>query len=276
MSERVDLALRVGIFIAVFVPLLAAERRWPLRIALAARCKRMRDNLGLFFSGVACVRLLPLSGVGFAFLAQQQSLGLFNHLHLRLSIAFIATLALLDAAVYFQHRLMHRWPALWRLHRVHHSDRFLDASSALRFHPAEIVLSALYKGALIVLLGAPPVAVLCFEALLNASAMFNHSNLALAPRVDRMLRAVLVTPAMHWIHHSIRPHESRRNFGFCLSWWDRLFGSYQEAPQDGYDAMHVGVEHLEEDAPGVLSLLAQPTRDVPAPEAGSYVPGGTA
>lgn len=276
MVERVELALRVGIFTAVFATLVTAERHWPLRIAPAARFKSKRDNLGLFLSGIVCTRVLPLSGVGFAFLAQQHALGLFNHLHLRLSIAFIATLVLLDAAVYFQHRLMHHWPALWRLHRVHHSDRFLDASSALRFHPAEILLSALYKGAFIVLLGAPPVAVLCFEALLNASAMFSHSNLALTPRVDRTLRTVLVTPAMHWIHHSIRPLESRRNFGFCLCWWDRLFGSYQEAPQDGYGAMHMGIEHLEEDAPGVLSLLAQPARDVPAPELGSYVTGETA
>lgn len=275
VADPVEAALRAGVFVCVLLVLLAAEHAWPLRAVPAARLRRVRDNLLLFASGIVCARVLPLGGVVFAFLAQQHGFGIFHVLHLRLAVAFIATLVILDAAVYAQHRLMHRWSWLWRLHRVHHSDRFLDVTSALRFHPAEIVLSALYKGAVVVLLGAPPVAVLCFEVLLNAGAMFNHSNLGLAPRIERRLRTVLVTPAMHWIHHSIRPRESRHNFGFCLSWWDRLFGSYQQHPVDGYAGMVLGIEHLDDPAPGVIDLLAQPLRDVPAPSAGSYLDGAT-
>lgn len=273
MTEPVEFTLRIGTFVLVLLVLVLSESQWPLRAAPRGRSRAVRDNLLLFVVSTACVRLLPWSIVALAFLAQQHAFGLFHVLNVRLGVAFIATLVLLDAAVYLQHRLMHRWPWLWRLHRVHHSDHFLDVTSALRFHPGEILLSALYKGGIVVLLGAPPVAVLCFEVVLNASAMFSHSNLALNPRVESKLRALVVTPAMHWIHHSIRPAESRRNFGVCLSVWDRLFGSYQGAPAAGYAAMQLGIAHLEDEAPGVVRLLVQPVREVPTPADGGYVGG---
>ena len=271
MADPVELGLRVGVFVLALLVLLIAERRWPLQAAPAGRWRSRRDNLLLFVTSAVCTRvLLPAGGVGVAFLAARHGIGLSAALHWRLSVAFVLTLLVLDAAVYLQHRFMHYWPPLWRLHRVHHSDRFLDATSALRFHPGEIVLSALYKSLIIVALGAPPAAVLCFELLLNTSALFNHSNLALSPRVERGLRRLVVTPAMHWIHHSILPRESRHNFGFCLSVWDRLFGSYQDSPRDAYGVMVLGIEGLEEEAPGVLSLLSQPRLDIAAPAAGSY------
>ncbi len=273
MTDPLELGLRAGTFVVVLALLMLAQHFFPLRVVPAGRGRGERDNLLLFASGVVCTRLLPWTGVGIAFLAQQHALGLSHWLHLRLSVAFVATLLLLDAALYLQHRLMHSWRPLWALHRVHHSDRFLDATSALRFHPGEILLSVIYKAAIIVVLGAPPAAVLCFELLLNACAMFGHSNLGLSPRVDSGLRRLLVTPAMHWIHHSIRPQESRHNYGFCLTLWDRLFGTYQHAPQDGYGAMQLGIEGLDEDAPGVVSLLLQPGQQLVSSVQGSYLGG---
>lgn len=277
MFDSGEVVVRGAAFALVFGLLLLLERWAPLRPRGPARGRRVADNLALLVLGIVATRVvLPVGVVGAAFLAQRHGWGLLPRLHVRFAVAFTLGLLLLDFAVYLQHRLSHAWTPLWRLHRVHHSDRDLDLTSAFRFHPGEIAFSALFKAAVVMALGAAPAAVLVFEVLLNATAMFNHANLALAPRFDRVLRAGLVTPAMHWTHHSIRADETRHNFGFCLSLWDRWCGSYQAQPQAGYAALELGISGLAEQATGILSLLAQPARDLAEPPDGAYVGPGSA
>jgi sterol desaturase/sphingolipid hydroxylase (fatty acid hydroxylase superfamily) len=173
--------------------------------------------------------------------------------------AFIASLLLLDLSIYAQHVVFHKVPILWRLHRMHHTDLDFDVTTALRFHPLEIVLSMLVKLAVVGLLGAPAVAVLVFEVLLNATAMFIHGNVGLPPRFDRALRRLVVTPDMHRVHHSIRREETDSNFGFNLSWWDRLFGTYRDQPRDGHAGMTIGLEYFRDwRATRLDGLLMQP------------------
>ncbi len=251
--------IRIGAFVASLALFLLLSLRWPLRVAAAGRLRRARDNLVLLLVGAVIVRLMaPVSALAAAFLAQQHGFGLLHWLDLRLSLAFLAALLLLDLGMYAQHVALHAWMPLWRLHRVHHSDTDLDATTGVRFHPAEIALSVIYKAVVVALIGAPPAAVIAFEIVLNACSLFNHSNLALPRRFERALRRVLVTPAMHWVHHSIEARESQHNFGFCLSGWDRLFGTYQEDPAAGLEAMQLGVAGFEARAAGIGTLLAQP------------------
>jgi sterol desaturase/sphingolipid hydroxylase (fatty acid hydroxylase superfamily) len=159
-------------------------------------------------------------------------------------LAILLAVAFLDFAVYAQHVLFHHVPWLWRLHRMHHADLEFDVTTALRFHPLEIMLSMLIKMAVVSLLGASAIAVVIFEVLLNATAMFNHANLRLSDPVDRSLRLAIVTPDMHRVHHSVRREETNSNYGFNLSIWDRLFGTYRAQPQDGHDAMTIGIEQF--------------------------------
>jgi sterol desaturase/sphingolipid hydroxylase (fatty acid hydroxylase superfamily) len=169
---------------------------------------------------------------------------------------------LLDLAIYLQHVMFHAVPALWRVHRMHHSDTDLDVTTGLRFHPVEIVLSMLIKFAAIAALGAPAVAVLLFEVLLNATSMFNHANLRLPERVDAALRQVLVTPDMHRVHHSVIERETNSNFGFNLALWDRLFGTYRAQPEAGHEGMTIGVEQFRDPAEARLDrMLTQPFRE---------------
>ena len=179
----------------------------------------------------------------------------------------------LDLAIYAQHVLMHRVPVFWRLHRVHHADSAFDASTGLRFHPLEILLSAAFKIALVVVLGASAVAVVTFEILLNVSSMFNHANLRLPLGVDRVLRRVLVTPDMHRIHHSVSPAELNRNFGFALPWWDWLCGTYQDQPAAGHETMAIGLRSIAPArAQRLVAMLVEPFRPT-ADEPGVAVPG---
>jgi sterol desaturase/sphingolipid hydroxylase (fatty acid hydroxylase superfamily) len=160
---------------------------------------------------------------------------------------------ILDMLIYWQHVAFHHIPALWALHKVHHADRDIDVTTGARFHPAEIVVSMVYKMALVVILGAPVIAVIIFELVLNGCAMFNHSNLKLPARLDRILRRVIVTPDMHRVHHSARVSETNSNYGFSLSIWDRLFGSYIAQPEQGHEGMTIGLEEYQ--TPGPASLL---------------------
>lgn len=209
--------------------------------------------------------LLPVAAVGAAAFAEQRDWGLFNQFTLPLAIPVVLTLLALDLLIYWQHRLLHALPWLWRLHRVHHSDLSIDVTTALRFHPLEILLSMLLKMAAVALLGAPPVAVLAFEILLNATAMFNHANLRLPAYSDRFLRQFIVTPDMHRVHHSWHQDETNSNFGFNLPWWDHLFGSYRAQPRDGHRAMSIGLKAFRDDKDqGLIALLAQPGRRDPS------------
>jgi len=206
----------------------------------------------------------PLLAVGAAVLASERGLGLFNVVALPVVLEFALSLLLLDLAIYWQHRILHVIPVLWRMHRVHHSDLAFDATTGVRFHPFEIALSMAIKLALIALLGPPALAVLVFEILLSSGALFTHADFALPARLDRALRWLVVTPSMHRIHHSDRREETDSNYGFHLSLWDRLFRSYREAPRNPEATMTIGLGSFREPREQSLgALLLQPFRTVP-------------
>ena len=257
-------ALRLSVFGSVFLACALAEWRWPRRQAASARPLRWSANIAVSFIGSLLVRLaVPLLAVQAAVIAGDQGWGLLNLVSLPLWLGVLLSVLLLDLLIYWQHRLFHAVPLLWRLHRMHHSDTHIDVSTGIRFHPVEIALSMLLKVAAVLVLGAPALGVLVFEVLLNASALFNHSNLRLPPALDSVLRQWLVTPDMHRVHHSWQRAETDSNFGFCLPWWDRLFGSYRVQPDEGHQAMTIGLRAFRADHDQRLDqLLLQPLRRV--------------
>jgi sterol desaturase/sphingolipid hydroxylase (fatty acid hydroxylase superfamily) len=252
--------LRVGVFGALLLLLLLAQDLWPRRGADAQRRRRWTANFSLVVLDVLLVRLLvPLGAVGAAVWADVQGLGLFALTGWPWAVEALLAFLALDLVVYWQHRLFHRIPLFWRLHRMHHSDLEFDATTGLRFHPGEIVLSMLLKMAAVVALGAPAVAVILFEIALNATSMFSHANLRLPPALDRALRRLVVTPDMHRVHHSVHRREHDSNYGFNLSWWDYLFRSYVAQPVDGHTTMRIGLETFRDaQDQRVTRLLAQP------------------
>jgi sterol desaturase/sphingolipid hydroxylase (fatty acid hydroxylase superfamily) len=234
--------LRLSAFLAVLAAMAVWEVAAPRRRREIPRLLRWSNNLALVAIDAAAVRVaFPVAAVGVALHAQANGWGLLNALDIPGWAAFPIAVVALDFAIYLQHVLFHAVPALWRLHRMHHADLEFDVTTGLRFHPVEILLSMGLKLGVVVALGAPPAAVLAFEVLLNASAMFNHSNVALPPRVDRGLRLMLVTPDMHRVHHSVDPAETNSNYGFALPWWDRLLGTYRAQPRAGHEGMTIGV-----------------------------------
>jgi sterol desaturase/sphingolipid hydroxylase (fatty acid hydroxylase superfamily)/rhodanese-related sulfurtransferase len=252
---------RLSIFLGVFAVLALAEEMHPRRVRMQPKGQRWLTHFGMLALATVLVRsvvfLLPLVGtVAAALYAGQQDWGLFNMVALPVWLEMVLAVVLLDLAIWAQHVATHHVPILWRLHSVHHADLDLDASSALRFHPIEILVSALYKLMIILVLGPAIVAVIAFEILLNASAMFNHANLAIPKRMDAVLRLIFVTPDMHRIHHSIIRTEHDRNFGFCLSIWDRFFGTYKPVPDAGQEKMMVGLSDWQsDDCPSRLGWL---------------------
>jgi sterol desaturase/sphingolipid hydroxylase (fatty acid hydroxylase superfamily) len=253
--------LRLGVFAGIFLLLALAEWLHPRRVPSMPRGRRWLAHFGMLGLATLVVRavmlVLPLVGATAAALfAKQRGWGVFNATDWPLWLEVALAIVLLDFAIWAQHVATHHVPWLWRLHRVHHADRDLDASSALRFHPGEILLSAFYKLFIILALGPAVVAVIAFEVILNAGAMFNHANLALPQRVEALLRLLIVTPDMHRIHHSVLRAEHNRNFGFCLSVWDRMFGTYKAAPDAGQTGMTIGLaEWQEDDRPARLGWL---------------------
>lgn len=256
-------SLRAAAFAGVFLVLALAELWHPRRPQEHGRRVRWPSNLGIVVLDSLVVRVLfPTAVVGVALAVEARGWGLLNLLPVPSGLAVLTSVVLLDLAIYAQHVAFHRVPLLWRLHRMHHADLEFDVTTGLRFHPVEIVLSVLIKMAVVTLLGAPAVAVLIFEVLLNATSMFNHSNLRLPDRLDAAVRLVLVTPDMHRVHHSVVPRETHSNFGFSLAWWDRLFGTYRAAPEAGHDGMTIGLPQFRD--PSELRLdrmLLQPLRD---------------
>ena len=243
------LAHEPQIRLAAFLAMLAAMALWelaaPRRRVEIPRLLRWSNNLALVIIDTALVRLaFPLLAVGAAVLAEERGWGLLNAFPLPGWLALAAAFVALDLAIYLQHVLFHAVPALWRLHRMHHADLEFDASTGLRFHPLEILISMALKIAIVTALGAPPAAVLVFELVLNATSIFTHGNVSLPRAADRLLRLILVTPDMHRIHHSVLPAETNSNFGFNLSWWDRLLGTYRDQPRDGHDHMTIGLERF--------------------------------
>ena len=220
---------RLSIFLGVLLFFIILEALFPARKRVLPRLARWRTNLSLSVLGSVTGALMsPVLAVSVAIFASSQGWGLFNLLSINPWIEGLLAIILLDFAIWAQHVAFHYTPWLWRLHRVHHTDRDLDATSAVRFHPIEIAISLLWKALIILALGPSVLAVLIFEIILNATAIFTHSNISLPPKLDRALRALFVTPDMHRIHHSVREPETNSNFGFSLSIWDRVFGTYRK------------------------------------------------
>jgi len=238
-----EMVLRLGAFAAAFGAMAAWESLAPRRTLREPRVRRWRTNLGVALCNVLVLRVaLPTTAIGMAEVAAAQGWGLFNSLGAGGWLAVALSIIALDLVLYLQHALFHAIPVLMRLHAVHHADPDFDATTGIRFHPFEILLSMLVKYAAIVALGAPALAVLSFELLLSLSSLFSHGNVRLPEAVDGWLRRTLVTPDMHRIHHSVIEAERNSNYGFCLSIWDRLFGTYTRAPQGGQGAMRIGLD----------------------------------
>jgi sterol desaturase/sphingolipid hydroxylase (fatty acid hydroxylase superfamily) len=255
--------LRLGVFVSVLVLMAAWEVFSPRRAQAHGRASRWPSNLGIVVLDSLVVRVLfPAGAVGAALWAEAQGMGLLRLVEAPLWLALPLSVVLLDLAIWAQHVVFHHVPVLWRLHRMHHADTEFDVTTGLRFHPVEIVLSMLIKIAVVVALGAPALAVLLFEVVLNASAMFSHGNVRLPARLDSALRRVIVTPDMHRVHHSAIREETDSNYGFCLSVWDRLFGTYRPEPRLGQEGFTIGIETFRDPAELRLDrLLTQPFRD---------------
>lgn len=247
--------IRLVVFLGLFALLASLEALAPRRVRSQPRSTRWFTNWGVTIINTLTLRALafalPLLAVGAAIDAEAQGWGLFNALVLPMWLEVILVVLLLDFAIWLQHLITHKVPLLWRLHRVHHADVDMDVTTAIRFHPIEIALSMLLKIGLVYLLGPAAIAVVLFEIILNGTAMFHHSNLALPAWLDKPLRKVLVTPDMHRVHHSVHRAEHDSNYGFSLSIWDRIFGTYIAQPKAGHDAMKVGLE-WQDDRPSKL------------------------
>ncbi len=258
-----EIPIRLAAFAGVLVLMAAWELLAPRRHQAAERPLRWSSNLGIVVLDTVLVRILvPATGVGIAFLAEARGWGLFHAFAAPAWLAVIVLVIALDLAIYLQHVLFHAVPALWRLHRMHHADLAFDVTTGVRFHPIEILLSMLIKLAVVAALGAPALAVVLFEVVLNATSMFNHGNVRIPERLDRMLRWIVVTPDMHRVHHSVEAHETNSNFGFNLPWWDRMFGTYRSQPAAGHDAMRIGIEQFRDRSELRLDrMLLQPFRE---------------
>jgi len=235
--------IRLGFFFGIFALMAILEIISPRRKLSVSKPLRWFSNLGIVVLNTLIARaVLPMAPIMFASLSAEMGWGIFNLFAIPPVIAIIATIILMDFTIWLQHVMVHAVPILWRLHRLHHADLDYDVTTGARFHPIEILLSLGIKFAVIALLGAPAAAVLVFEIVLNAMAMFNHANFKLPLGVDAILRTLFVTPDMHRVHHSIVPQETNSNFGFNLSIWDRLFGTYIAQPTGGHEGMTIGLD----------------------------------
>jgi sterol desaturase/sphingolipid hydroxylase (fatty acid hydroxylase superfamily) len=255
--------IRLSVFAGIFAVMAAWEILAPRRAQRLARGTRWPGNIGVVILDTVLVRLVfPTTAVGLALIAEARGWGLIHALDLPVWAGVPLAVMTLDLAIYLQHVLFHAVPALWRLHRMHHADLEIDVTTGARFHPIEILLSMAIKLGVIAAVGTPAVAVLLFEVLLNATSMFNHSNVRMPARLDRVLRWVVVTPDMHRVHHSVVVRETNSNFGFNLPWWDRLFGTYRDQPAAGHETMTIGIEHFRDPVEQRLDrMLTQPFRD---------------
>jgi sterol desaturase/sphingolipid hydroxylase (fatty acid hydroxylase superfamily) len=265
--------LRLLVFATAFIAMAVLELALPKRRLTLPKHRRWGTNLVIVGLDGLLVRamemlprllggaIMPLAAVAMAMWAEAHGFGLLNWLALPQWLEILVAITILDFAIWLQHLASHKIGVLWRLHQVHHADRDIDVTTAIRFHPVEIGLSMLYKMAWVAVLGPAPLAVVLFELILNACAIFNHANVALPASLDRALRLVLVTPDMHRVHHSVLHREHDSNYAFNLSIWDRLFGTYVAQPEGGHQAMTIGLASFQSDAPATIrSSLSIPFR----------------
>ncbi|MEL6373255.1 MAG: sterol desaturase family protein [Pseudomonadota bacterium] len=254
-------ALRFGAFAGIFITMALLELWLPRRKLAHKRLTRWFTNLSMVGLGIATVRVIgavaqlvamPLIAVAAALFAEQQGWGLFNLVGLPFWLEVVLAICILDFAIWLQHVASHKIPIFWRLHQMHHADVDFDVTTALRFHPIEIGISMLWKVVCVLILGPAALAVVLFEVILNGSAMFNHANVKLPRWLDAIARKVIVTPDMHRVHHSTDRVEHDMNYGFALSIWDRMFGTYQAQPAAGHEAMAIGLEPYQTPAPTKL------------------------
>ena len=252
--------IRLFCFVTVLVGMALWEALAPRRERVLTRMARWPHNIGIAVVNTLVVRLLfPAAAVGMALYVESRGWGLLAGTELSPWVSVPLCVLVLDLAIYLQHVMFHAVPLFWRFHRMHHADLDFDVTTGARFHPVEIVLSMLIKFAVIIVLAPPVLAVVVFEILLNASSMFNHSNVRIPVHVDRVLRWLVVTPDMHRVHHSIEKDETNSNFGFNLPWWDRLLGTYRDQPRGGHEGMTIGLEDFREPRvcdtlPGMLGI----------------------
>lgn len=240
--ESNEFYLRVISFFFVFLLIAFAEYFYPRRNLCVNKAQRWINNIGLMLINTLLIRaIFPLAAVGVALWCARENIGLLYYFSLPAWFDVIFSIIVLDGMIWYQHYLFHHIPLLWRLHIVHHSDLDLDISTGVRFHSFEILLSMIIKTMIIVLLGAPVIAVILFEIILSSMALFNHSNVALSRKIDTYLRWIIVTPDLHRVHHSSNLKETNSNFAFNFSFWDRLFNTYCAQPEKGHNAMEIGV-----------------------------------
>jgi sterol desaturase/sphingolipid hydroxylase (fatty acid hydroxylase superfamily) len=252
--------IRVGFFAVIFSFVAIAETIFPRRILLTSKPRRWASNLLMQLVDVAILRfILPVFPVGIAFICSARGWGVLNYLQLSATPALIIGILALDLTIYIQHMMFHLTPLFWRAHMVHHTDRDIDVTTGVRFHPVEIIISLVIKLAVVAFIGVPPLAVLIFEILLNGTTMFNHGNLHIGFAADRIIRMILVTPDMHRVHHSVIRQETNSNYGFNFSFWDRLFGTYRAQPAAGHDDMKIGLNgYHDERSLRILPMLMMP------------------
>lgn len=258
-----EVPIRMGCFFGILAVMALWEVLVPRRSLTVSKPVRWANNLGLVFFNSFLLRLMfPAAAVGMAAFASSQGWGIFNYYETPFWLAVVVSVVAMDFIIYLQHVMVHAVPALWRLHRMHHADLDFDVTTGARFHPVEIILSMLIKFATIVVLGPAVIAVVVFEVLLNATAMFNHGNVRLPLGLDRLLRWIVVTPDMHRVHHSVEDDEANSNFGFNLPWWDRLLGTYRDQPRAGHTGMTIGIHKYRtpKEVSWVSGMLLLPLR----------------
>lgn len=258
-------ALRFTIFLSVFLLMLLLESLIPRHPTVDSKIRRIGINLSITGLDIILVRLIfGAAAVGAAVFAQEKHWGMLNYVDWPFGFEMAVTVVFLDLMIYIQHVVVHMIPFFWRFHVVHHSDRDLDVSTGLRFHPLEILVSMLYKIGIIFALGPTPLAVMVFEAILNGMAQFSHSNIKLPLALDRVLRWLIVTPDMHRIHHSVVVNETNSNFGFNLSIWDRFLGTYNENAKKLQPEIQIGIdEYQKAEDVTLVKLLLMPFRKAP-------------
>jgi len=248
-----EAGLRLGVFVGILGLMAGAEALFPRKARTQGRGHRWVSNLLLVIIDSVVVRIVfPIVAVGTAIYANTQGWGVLNLIDLPFWLEILIAVIVLDLLIYIQHVASHHIPVLWALHKVHHADRDIDVTTGARFHPVEIILSMAYKMLMVIILGAPALAVIIFEIVLNACAMFNHSNVRLPLGFDRQLRRFIVTPDMHRVHHSVIMRETNSNFGFSLSVWDRLFRTYIAQPEKGHEGMTIGLSEYQHSGPSSL------------------------